>query len=96
MSFKFSFVHQAQSILRQYLPPKYQGKLLHRATLGPGEHHTFQVTFWASRPGQYGLGAWQIENDVGEISSTAESWRTRSRYLQGPSSEGCVLVRAAG
>jgi len=96
MSFETSLVHQAQLIFRQYLPPKYQGKLLHRAILGPGERHTFPVAFWASRPGQYGMGAWCIENDVGEMSSTAESWRTRSRYLQGPSDEGCVLVRALG
>lgn len=37
---------------------------------------------WISRPGVYGLSGWRIETEVGEAS--AEPWRTRSSFSQGP------------
>ena len=41
-----------------------------------------KAKMWISRPGIYGLSGWRLETEVGQAS--AEAWRTRSSFSQGP------------
>jgi trafficking protein particle complex subunit 8 len=75
------------AFFRNFLAPRYAGRLSFRGTLRPLEGVTLQPMVWISRPGTYALGGWVLETEVGEVPSVPQddsgaSWRSRHRYLQ--------------
>lgn len=62
-----------------------------RGTLQPLELVTVRPRVWVTRPGRYGLGGWQMETEVLEI-STIEDDVIRHRYVQEPPPGSCFTV----
>lgn len=78
---------------RNLLPPQYTGRLTFRGILKPTEEISLVPKIWVTRPGTYAIRGWTLEVEVGEV-DVGDSWRTRQRYVQGPSAHdhACVTV----
>jgi hypothetical protein len=81
----------------------YSGQLTHHGFILPSERATVKVLLRAKSPGQFSVGGWQIDVEVGtrdaaisaESAPSSSEWRIIARYLQQPSeSENVVLVRS--
>lgn len=80
----------------------YSGQLTHHGLILPFERKTIKALARTKSPGQFSLGGWRLEVEVGvrdvEGETTAPEsvaeWRILARYLQqGTSAENGVLVR---
>ncbi|KAI0068320.1 hypothetical protein BV25DRAFT_1793504 [Artomyces pyxidatus] len=102
----YSLTHQAKYTLKlgvdissdasrdDLAQPSWVGRLTYRGTLEPLQHVTVRPTLHVARPDTYSLGGWQLETEVGQEPRPSQdrNWRTKYRYLEGPSSQSCITV----
>jgi hypothetical protein len=89
--------------VRDSFAAAYSGQLTHRGLILPSERTTIKALLRAKSPGQFSVGGWQLEVEVGMRDATiltksapsSAEWRILARYLQQPSgSENVILVRS--
>ncbi|TFK77235.1 hypothetical protein BDN72DRAFT_755266 [Pluteus cervinus] len=90
----YSLTNHARYILRlnpgveitpDLMPPTYAGRTTFRGSLGPAGSATIQVSLFASRPGNYSLGSWELETQVLDHPASPEApAQVRHRYTQQP------------